>query len=318
MRNSRSPRIFAVIVTYKPDGELLARLILALAPQVWGGVVVNNGTDLLIPSDFFQRHKFAVVHLQSNMGVASALNVGFQRAQADSAEFVITFDQDSEPVADMVSQLLAAYQALVSAGRHVGAVGPQQIDRRSGKRAVFLAPIAWSRHRIVLSPGQTAEVDHLLTSGCLIPVQTWKHVGDFLEELFIDYVDIEWSLRLRHHGYCLFGVSDAKLMHSIGDDVVHWRNREFAWHSALRHYFMFRNGVYLQKLPHISLSWKLFDAVQLAKKLVIFTLVGRPRRAHLAAMLRGIMDGWRGRLGAPRLAVEAAKRAQNSVESESN
>ena len=297
---------------------MLERLILALTPQVWCGVIVNNGTDLLLPDGFLLRHKFAVIHMQCNMGVASALNVGFQRAQQNNAEFVVTFDQDSEPASDMVSQLLAAYNALVSLGRKVGAVGPQQIDRRSGKRAVFLAPISWSRQRIFLLPGQTAEVDHLITSGCLIPIHIWSHEGDFLEDLFIDYVDIEWSLRVRHQGFCLFGVSDAKLLHSIGDEVAHWAGREFAWHSAMRHYFMFRNGMYMQKLPHISLGWKLFDAFQLVKKLIIFTLVGRPRRSHLAAMLRGINDGLHGRLGGPKLVDEAAKRAKNSVESELN
>ena len=305
------PRILAVIVTYQPDGDLLARLVAALAPQVSAGIVVNNGILLPLADDYFHRANFVLKHLHSNTGVATALNAGFQWAEAQNADFVITFDQDSEPAPDMVARLLGAYLELMASGHKIGAVGPQQVDRRSGKRAVFLAPILWSRRRVAPSPGQTVEVDHLITSGCLVPVQAWKDVGHFLDELFIDYVDIEWSLRLRHHGWRLFGVGDAKLLHSIGDDVAHWRGREFAWHSALRHYFIFRNGIYLQKLPHISLGWKLFDALQLAKKLVIFTLVGRPRSAHLRAMLRGMRDGWRGRLGAFTRPAGVAKPERN-------
>ena len=291
------PRIFAVIVTYQPDGDLLARLVVALGSQVDGGIVVNNGNVLPLEDDYFQRSNFTVRHLQSNTGVATALNAGFQWVQAQNADFVITFDQDSEPASDMVARLVLAYQTLSASGQKVGAVGPQQEDRRTGRRAPFLAPISRHRRRVVPEAGQTVEVDHLITSGCLVPIHVWREVGPFLDELFIDYVDIEWSLRLRHHGWHLFGVGGATLTHAIGDQVARWWGWQFPWHSPLRHYFIFRNGTYLQKLPHVSLGWKLFDALQLAKKLVVFTLVGRPRAAHLGAMLHGVRDGLRGRMG---------------------
>ncbi len=305
------PRILAVIVTYQPDAKLLARLVDALSVQVSGGIVVNNGSLLPLADDYFQRSNFKVKHLQSNTGVATALNEGFHWAQAQDAEFVITFDQDSEPAADMVASLLVAYGNLQTSGRRVGAVGPQQVDRRTGRRAPFLAPISRHRRRVTPDAGQSVEVDHLITSGCMVPIHVWKDVGNFLDDLFIDYVDIEWSLRLRHRGWRLFAVGGATLTHSIGDDVAQWCGRQFPWHSPLRHYFIFRNGTYLQKLPHVSLGWKVFDAIQLAKKLVIFTLVGRPRSVHLRAMLRGIGDGWRGRLGAFTRPAEVARRERN-------
>ncbi len=291
------PGIFAVIVTYQPDGALLSRLVEALCSQVSGAIVVNNASVLPLADGYFQKYNFCVKHLHANTGVATALNEGFRWAQAQNADFVITFDQDSEPAPDMVARLVLAHQNLVASGQKVGAVGPQQVDRRTGRRAPFLAPIARHRRRLTPDAGQTVEVDHLITSGCLIPIHAWREVGPFLDELFIDYVDIEWSLRLRHRGWHLFGVGGATLTHSIGDKVAQWWGWQFPWHSPLRHYFIFRNGTYLQKLPHVSLGWKLFDALQLAKKLVVFTLVGRPRSAHLRAMVRGVRDGWRGRLG---------------------
>lgn len=290
-------KIFAVVVTYQPDEVLLSRLLRALAPQVTGGIVVNNGYSLPLSDEDLRQAGFTVRHLQSNTGVATALNIGFQWAEAQEAEFVITFDQDSEPASDMVSRLIGAYQYLLASGQPVGAVGPQQVDRRSGKCAAFVAPTSWRRRRITPVAGQTVEVDHLITSGCLVSIKAWKRTGEFLDALFIDYVDIEWSLRLRHRGLQLFGVGGAMLVHSIGDDIKHWFGRQIPWHSPLRHYFVFRNAVYLHKLPHISLAWKLVDCFHLVGKLVFYTWVGRPRAAHARAMLRGIRDGWRGRLG---------------------
>ena len=293
-------RIFAVVVTYRPDQELLSRLLHALGPQVTAGMVVNNGVSLPLADEVLRQAGFAVNHLQSNTGVAAALNTGFRWADAQGAEFVITFDQDSEPAPDMVARLLLAYQDLTFTGLKVGAVGPQQLDRRSGQCAAFMAPISWRRRLVTPDTGQNVEVDHLITSGCLVPLQAWKSSGSFLDALFIDYVDIEWSLRLRHQGWHFFGVGGAVLTHSIGDSVKHWLGRPISWHSPVRHYFMFRNSVYLQKLPCISLGWKVADAFHLVRKLVFYTLVASPRAVHVKAMLNGLRDGWHGRLGPDR------------------
>ena len=297
MNQSTTTTIFAVVVTYEPDEALLSRLLLALAPQVSGGIIINNASSLSLPDVYLQQAGFSVRHLNSNVGVATALNAGFDWARAQGAGFVITFDQDSEPAPDMVSRLLGAYSAQLEAGHKVGAVGPQQVDRRSRRVAAFIAPIAGPRRKMLPVDGQALEVDHLITSGCLVPLQAWLSTGSFLDALFIDYVDIEWSLRMRSKGWHLYGVGGASLIHTIGDDIKHWGGRQVAWHGPLRHYYLFRNGVYLQTLPHIPLMWKLSDALQLLKKLVFFTLVGRPRTAHLKAMLRGIKNGFYKRLG---------------------
>ena len=297
MNQSTTTTIFAVVVTYEPDEALLSRLLLALAPQVSGGIIINNASSLSLPDVYLQQAGFSVRHLNSNVGVATALNAGFDWARAQGAGFVITFDQDSEPAPDMVSRLLGAYSAQLEAGHKVGAVGPQQVDRRSGRVAAFIAPIVGPRRKMLPVDGQALEVDHLITSGCLVPLQAWLSTGSFLDALFIDYVDIEWSLRMRSKGWHLYGVGGASLIHTIGDDIKHWGGRQVAWHGPPRHYYLFRNGVYLQTLPHIPLMWKLSDALQLLKKLVFFTLVGRPRTAHLKAMLRGIKNGFYKRLG---------------------
>ncbi len=297
MNQRPPPFIAAVVVTFKPDEVLLSRLLLALAPQVSAGVIVNNASSLSLPDTYFQQAGFSVRHLNSNTGIATALNAGFDWATTQGAEFVITFDQDSEPAPDMVSRLLDAHSSQTVAGHKVGAVGPQQVDRRSGRVASFIAPITGPRRKTLPVKGQALEVDHLISSGCLIPMQAWLSTGPYLDALFIDYVDIEWSLRLRSKGWHLYGVGGATLMHSIGDDIKHWGGRQVAWHAPLRHYYLFRNGVYLQTLPHVPLIWKLSDALQLLKKLIFFTLVGRPYTAHLKAMLLGVKHGLKKRLG---------------------
>ena len=211
----------AVVVAYRPDPDLLQRLLRALSPQVAGGVVINNGSGLPLTDAALAELGFSVQHLGDNLGVAAALNKGFHWAGQQQADFVVSFDQDSEPAPDMVQQLLGAWQTLSSRGVPVAAVGPCQIDRRTGRTADFFAPIHGLRHRLIPAAGELAEVDHLITSGCLTALPAWRQVGGFLEPLFIDYVDIEWSLRARSRGLQLFAVGSATLQHATGDDVHH-------------------------------------------------------------------------------------------------
>jgi len=295
--NSAQSKVFAVVVTFEPDPALLMRLLCALSFQVAGGIIVNNGCRLHMEDDIVKSTGFTVQHQQSNKGLATALNTGFTWAGARAADFVITFDQDSEPAADMIQRLLLAYQAMSAAGYRVGAVGPQQVDSRTGQCTPFILPVVWSRRRVIPIAGQSLEVDHLITSGCLVPMAAWIAVGPFLEDLFIDYVDVEWSLRSRHFGLSLFGVGGAYLNHTLGDAAQSWCFWSLPLHKPLRRYFMIRNGIYQLTLPYIPLSWKLFDAVQIVKRLIYFLSIGPSRMAQAQLLWRAITEGWQGKLG---------------------
>ena len=68
-------------------------------------------------------------------------------------------------------------------------------------------------------------------------------------------------------------------------------------HSPLRHYYHFRNGVWLGRHGDVPREWKRVDAYRLVLRFGFYALFARPRLAHVAAMLRGVRDGLRGRLG---------------------
>jgi hypothetical protein len=60
---------------------------------------------------------------------------------------------------------------------------------------------------------------------------------------------------------------------------------------------MIRNGIYQLTLPYIPLRWKLFDAVQIGKRLIYFLSMGPSRMAQARLLWRGITEGWQGKLG---------------------
>lgn len=290
--------VCAVVVTYHPDVGRLLALLEALGGQVACGYVINNGSTLPVADEHLAEMGFACMHLGRNLGVAHALNVGMQAAIEAGAGFVLLSDQDSVPAPGMVSALLQAHEALQAKGRPVGALGPVQIDQRTGTKASFTRPIRYRWVPCLPSPGETLEVDHLITSGCLVPVAALQKVGWMREDLFIDYVDIEWCQRCRFHGLGVYANGSAILHHALGDNVLPVFGMEVPMHSAVRHYYLIRNGVALLRSPFIRRGWKLHDIKLMLTRFVFYSLFSRPQWQHCWYMIRGISDGLRNRMGA--------------------
>jgi rhamnosyltransferase len=88
--------------------------------------------------------------------------------------------------------------------------------------------------------------------------------------------------------------------HKLGERTLRlWLGgwREIALHSPLRHYYQFRNSVYLFLRSSYPLRWKAAEAKRKLGMLVVFGLLLPDRAAHLKMMFRGIRDGLRGRMG---------------------
>lgn len=290
-------RICGVIVTYHPDLDALDRLIGAVRPQVQDLLIVDNGSDF----DFAPvlcRHSAELIELGDNYGIAHAQNVGIDRARRSGADHIMLMDQDSVPAGDMVGQLQAALAKLTRSGRLIAAVGPSYLDHRQGEAApfVYLEGLKLKR-RIVIDPDTPVEADFLIASGCLIPVASLDRIGSMVEELFIDYVDIEWGLRARTLGYLSYGVPAARMEHSLGDAWIAFRGRRVPVHGPLRHYYHIRNAVWLCRRPWISARWKIVLAWRLARQFLFFTFLAPGGAHHAKMMALGLGHGLTNRMG---------------------
>ena len=80
----------------------------------------------------------------------------------------------------------------------------------------------------------------------LVPVSTLKDIGLMKEELFIDYVDIEWCLRAASKKFNFYAIPSATMSHAIGDERKSVLGREISIHSPfLRRYYLARNSIYM-------------------------------------------------------------------------
>jgi rhamnosyltransferase len=68
-------------------------------------------------------------------------------------------------------------------------------------------------------------------------------------------------------------------------------------HTPLRHYYHFRNAVWLYRQNWVPRNWKWVDGYRLLLKYVFYSLFARPRVTHWRMMTLGIWHGLRGRAG---------------------
>jgi rhamnosyltransferase len=287
-----SDRVCAVVITFFPDADFPERLE-KIATQVSHVIVVDNGTTGESGANLERAlavgGNVSCVRNHENLGVPVALNQGVRRAlAAEACSWIITFDQDSLPAGDMVEKLLTVWKSHPRR-ENVMIAGPRTIFVDSTSRSDPAADPSWR------------EVIHVITSGSLFPRQVFSLAGYFNEGLFIDYVDIEYCLRLRTLGYQVIEVPSAEMLHRMGrleerfllGEKVHPTH-----HPPLRRYYQFRNALLLHRQYRKSQRpWRRWNRIILLKILILTLLYERQRLRSFFQIMRGIFHGLAGKAG---------------------
>ncbi|SAL34911.1 glycosyltransferase family 2 protein [Caballeronia concitans] len=290
-------RVGAVVVFYHPDAacyrnanELAKRVRCVVIDNTEGSAPGCNG-------NLDQR----VDYLPSgiNEGIATALNRGVARLLEIGCDVALLFDQDSAPDEHLLIELPRAMSNLLRADPQTALVGPAYVDDRLGGRTP--TPFVRFAHgRLLRIPalGSTpVHTDFLISSGSCVNLRLWSRIGPMQDDLFIDFVDLEWCIRAKRKGFSLYGIPWVHMRHSLGGEPVRVFGRAYPSHSPTRHYYLFRNAVSLILRRDIPWSWKSSELVKLPVRLVIYALFLQPRWRHLTMACNGIADGLRGRLG---------------------
>lgn len=296
-----SPVLGVVIVTYYPDMDALATLVRRYQPQVQYVVVVDNtpgGAGLTVVVTVGVH----LIELGENLGIGSALNRGITWLLQQGCDFVVLSDQDSLPPQDFVQTLAAAFLGLQARGRSVATVGALFVDPRTGYSSGF-ARDGWcgNGHHLQVDESGLVPASYVITSGSMVSREAIEDVGMMADDLFIDYVDMEWCFRAVSRGYEVYGQPAAVMQHTLGDKTASfwlfgWRQK--GMHSPLRVYYQNRNILLLCRLAHVATYWKFWSVVKRPAAIFLYLLIARGQRLrYLRSALLGLLDGIRGRKG---------------------
>ena len=135
--------------------------------------------------------------------------------------------------------------------------------------------------------------DYIISSGSLIKTEIFKICGLMDEQLFIDFVDIEWGLRDKKKGYYSFMACDVYMDHTIGDTSVKLPvlNKFINIHSNFRKYFIVRNAIYLIFYSELPINWKFIQVFKTNFYMLSILVASKERKSILKTFFKGILDG---------------------------
>jgi GT2 family glycosyltransferase len=263
-------------------------------------VVVDNastdGTAAMLTERYPQ---VTVLRMPENIGQAGGWAAGLSYAALRKRyDWIWTFDNDSVPEIDTLEALLDGVDTL---GSEVGIVAPMPIHRDT---ATCYMPYLW-RNGFVKPSVELLDrpiwfADMVIASGCLIRRDVVEKIGLPRADFFIDFVDFEYCLRARSHGYKIAVIGRAKLGHEIGNGrKIHVLGYKRLWinQPPFREYYISRNLTYLAWWLQPNIAVKRSVIRHLVSHMGGVALFSSRKLACLIRMVQGFHDGLRGRLG---------------------
>jgi rhamnosyltransferase len=277
--------ITAIVTAYHPD-DLLRGVVDSALTSCASVIVVDNTpypaegvAEQPDPLTRFLDPRVTRLGSGRNLGLAAALNLGLAALPTET-EAVLFLDQDSVIPDGLIDGLA---EDLGDPG--IGVVGPSPVDAATGKMYETLA----GRH------DRLDDRDMVITSGMLLRRSCLERVPGFREDFFVDYVDLDFCLRLRRAGIRIVRDLALDLPHSIGDVRVHpflGRSARVGHYAAWRHYWIARNGTILIRENMRAMPvWAITNVLFMSRWFVQLVLFEPNRRTHTAAFVRGLRDG---------------------------
>lgn len=271
--------ITVLIVSYNPDNRL-KKSVNVLRQIGLSKIVIVDNSDLIYASSLELGDCTTIIENKKNLGIAKALNLGFEYIRSTDAKWVLTLDQDSLPIGnilDIYSQIYKNYKEK----SYIGQIGVSYSNADTVVDDVFDVTFK--------------KVKTLITSGTLVSIKAYGATDGFNNDLFIDSVDLDFNLKLLISKYVSLKSNRVGLIHECG--VV--KTKRFLFflvsssnHNEKRRYFMARNHIiitkkYLLKFPMWILKKNYFFLVSIIKLI----LVEDNRSIKLKNILKGIVDG---------------------------
>ena len=225
-------RVAAVIIAYHPDRELLTSNISAIYRHVEKVIVWQNSDDDLSYCRMFPNVVFG--GSGANEFIARPLNETLRTLHSEGYDYILTMDQDS---------VFEDFGGFLSAA-----------DKDNGENVAIYAPNAGN----LGLDGQVAPVDveSVITSGCLVNIDTAMKLNGFREDYGIYWVDSEFCYWARLNGYRIRVLPNHVLRQRFGEKTDTIFGFKCSNYSATVYFYIVRNMLWLRREFREAVSMK--------------------------------------------------------------
>lgn len=272
-------KLCAVVVTYYPDVVETTENILRYLPWIDHLIIWENTPKadvdkyrIVLPDN----GKISYMGTGENVGISKALNQSVTYCKTRGYTHLLTMDQDSQWEGfDLFKTSIDEYE--------------------NNNNYIFGPYISGDK------PMSTSiEVEYLITSGMIVPIDAIINIGGYYEQFKVDGIDTELCLRAKAHGLHVIKLNSGNLAQKYGNPTkTSFLGYSFytSGYSDFRLYGIMRNHIMILRKHKTSLALK---KEIFCKFLISYTfriLFGEQKKLHRLHMLyKGLFDGFFKRL----------------------
>lgn len=271
-------RILATVILYNPDLQLLHANLSAFIDKVENIYVWDNSpAPMAEATKKWLTAKFPDAIIRgdgANHGIAYGLNKGLLYASENDFDALLTMDQDS------VFEDFSTYRSRVEKkwkDQGICLCGPTPNLSKEQRSKRFLA------------------VNHLITSGMIVPMEALRQHGGYNEHFFVDGIDVEFCMRMRQKGIRAYEDMYSLLVQRFGVPTERkFLGLTFRGHgySPQRLHAIFRNHLLIWRhFGHLPIFMLHLIRYYLLSMGLGVLFAENHKREKLNAIFHGILDG---------------------------
>ena len=258
-------------------------------------ILVDNESDNKKVKNFKYRNEIEIIQNKKNEGFSKANNIGIDYALKNNYDYTLLINNDTIVEKNLIEVLLKTAEA-----KNFSVVQPlilkysgKEIWNAGGRINYFFGNFI-TRKKVGNSLNSSQELTEWLTGCCcLFKTKIFKEIGKLDESFFAYYEDVDFSLRLKKHGYKIGFTSKTHIYHYESFSSISNNSKGGKLRPHI-HYLNIRNHILILK-KHSDLfnsfGTRLYQIFKIISYSVYF--IFRLRFTKLNMVFKGLLDSYK-------------------------
>ena len=258
-------------------------------------ILVDNESDNKKVKNFKYRNEIEIIQNKKNEGFSKAYNIGIDYALKNNYDYTLLINNDTIVEKNLIEVLLKTAQA-----KNFSVVQPlilkynSKVIWNAGGRINYFFGNFITRKKVGNSLNSSQELTEWLTGCCcLFKTKIFKEIGKLDESFFAYYEDVDFSLRLKKHGYKIGFTSKTHIYHYESFSSIS-NNSKGGKLSSYIHYLNIRNHILILK-KHSDLFNSFGTRLYQIFKIISYSIyfIFRLRFTKLNMVYKGLLDSYK-------------------------